>query len=388
MQPITRVATTSHFLLMFGYKLFSFFFPLYLVQQGLSLPEVGYTYLLIYLPLALASPVAGYVGYRIRPGLLATAGILGYGAYALAMWAAPAPPVFYFMQVVLGVSAALFFASMRALIFAKKERSPDAAFGIFYSAPRYAEVVAPAVGAAIIWALGFPAVFILSAAVQLGNAAYAFTQLSHTRPPAKKPAGLPQVLEKYRELAQGLRRPDVAPLFIIACLVLLMEGIYFPYQILFLENLGWTRNMILGYGAALNALFIPMSFFLVRWIRKHTSRQNIVAGASLSAAGSIAFGALAARLPAPGVVATLLLRGAGGLIGSAGRSGLLSRRFTGISQELGSFDTMLSPLGIALGALLGSFLVTRLDLSSLFIQAGVLILLVIGLFKLLHQGRI
>src|SRR5687768_2904002 len=127
MESITRVATTSHFLLMFGYKLFSFFFPLYLAQQGFSLPEVGYTYLLIYLPLALASPVAGYLGYRVRPANLAALGIAGYGAYALAMWTAPSPAVFYLMQVVLGLSAALFFASMRSLLFAKPETSPDAA---------------------------------------------------------------------------------------------------------------------------------------------------------------------------------------------------------------------------------------------------------------------
>jgi len=51
-EKITRDVTISHFSLMFGYKLFSLYFPLFLVARGFSLPEVGYTYLLIYLPLA------------------------------------------------------------------------------------------------------------------------------------------------------------------------------------------------------------------------------------------------------------------------------------------------------------------------------------------------
>lgn len=49
----TRDATISHFLLMFGYKLFSLYFPLFLVARNFSLPQIGYTYLLIYLPITI-----------------------------------------------------------------------------------------------------------------------------------------------------------------------------------------------------------------------------------------------------------------------------------------------------------------------------------------------
>jgi len=41
-EKITRDTTISHFFLMFGYKLFSLYFPLFLVARGFSLPEVGY----------------------------------------------------------------------------------------------------------------------------------------------------------------------------------------------------------------------------------------------------------------------------------------------------------------------------------------------------------
>ena len=62
-EKLTKDATFTHFFLMFGYKLFSFYFPLFLVARGLSLPEVGYTYLLIYLPLAFFAPLAGFLNH-------------------------------------------------------------------------------------------------------------------------------------------------------------------------------------------------------------------------------------------------------------------------------------------------------------------------------------
>jgi len=58
-EPITKKLSISHFLLMFGYKLFSLYFPLFLAWRGLSFVQIGYTYLLIYLSLAAFSPVSG-----------------------------------------------------------------------------------------------------------------------------------------------------------------------------------------------------------------------------------------------------------------------------------------------------------------------------------------
>jgi hypothetical protein len=82
---VTRDVTMVHFLLMFGYKLFSAYFPLYLAAQGLSLPQIGYSYLLIYLPIALFAPFAGFLSRKANPALLMMVGIAGYAAYALAM---------------------------------------------------------------------------------------------------------------------------------------------------------------------------------------------------------------------------------------------------------------------------------------------------------------
>ena len=145
-ERITRDATISHFFLMFGYKVFSLYFPLFLVARGMKLPEVGYTYLLIYLPIALSAPFIGFLNHKINPAILATLGILGYGLYALGMILIINPVLFYFWQVLLGISAALFFVSARAILISSPIESYDRAFGWFYSAPFYAEAMAPAVG--------------------------------------------------------------------------------------------------------------------------------------------------------------------------------------------------------------------------------------------------
>ena len=148
-EKVTRDATISHFSLMFGYELFSLYFPLFLVVRGMSLPEVGYTYLLIYLPIALFAPLIGFLNHKINPATLASIGILGYSAYALGMILIRTPALFYLWQVLLGISAAMFFVSVRTILISSRLENYDRAFGWFYTAPFYAEAIAPAIGAAL-----------------------------------------------------------------------------------------------------------------------------------------------------------------------------------------------------------------------------------------------
>ncbi|RLC35166.1 MAG: hypothetical protein DRZ76_00965, partial [Candidatus Nealsonbacteria bacterium] len=157
-EKITRDATITHFFLMFGYKVFSLYFPLFLIARGMSLPEVGYAYLLIYLPIAVFSPLVGFLNHKINPAVLASVGILGYGIYSWGMIAIHNPALFYFWQVILGISAALFFASSRGILMGSSLEKPDRAFGWFYSAPFYAAAVAPAIGAFFIWQFDFAGV--------------------------------------------------------------------------------------------------------------------------------------------------------------------------------------------------------------------------------------
>ena len=202
-EKITFDASLSHFLLMFGYKLFSLYFPLFLVAQGLSLPQVGYTYLLIYLPIAVFSPIIGFFNHRINPLALAGIGISGYGLYALSMILIPPvelPLLFFAFQIFLGISAALFFVSMRGILMAARLENHNRAFAWFYSSPIYADVIAPAVGALIIWQFGFLGVFSLSLAIQFLNAGFCFTQIR------KQKSILPEKKFKFKEYTQNYKK--------------------------------------------------------------------------------------------------------------------------------------------------------------------------------------
>ena len=100
---VTRNVTLALFLLMFGYKLFSLYFPLYIASRGLSLAQVGFSYLLIYLPIALGAPLAGLLCRKTNPALLMVIGILGYAAYALAMIFAGQSAAFLFVASDFGI---------------------------------------------------------------------------------------------------------------------------------------------------------------------------------------------------------------------------------------------------------------------------------------------
>ncbi|MEK7557391.1 MAG: MFS transporter [Patescibacteria group bacterium] len=384
METVSRVAFVSHFLLMFGYKLFSFFFPLYLVKLGLSLPAVGYTYLLIYLPIALFAPVVGALNSKTRPIHFMLLGIAGYAAYSLVMMAAHPPAVFYVMQVVLGLSAACFFVSVRSLLARAELPHLDRTFGYFYAAPNAAEVLAPAVGAAVIFFFGFPGVFLVSLAVHLANILYVTLQRRVVQIVRQAAPPLPS-REAYREFGKKVLG-HAWPLLLPSFVVLVVGGIYQPFFVLFLEHLGWSQNMILLYGAVFSALFVPISWVVARYALQQRSSRNVYGGSLLYAAGSFVFGILSHRLEFVGILTLAALRGAGALSANSGRSAFLSRS-SKTSEPAAVIDTMLSPLGTAFGALAGGYLLTQVDFGSLFTQAGALVAAVVSLSLLFKRSQ-
>ncbi len=279
-EKVTRDATISHFFLMFGYKLFSLYFPLFLVVRGLSLPEVGYTYLLIYLPIALFAPIAGFLNHKINPVILASLGILGYALYAAGMILIQTPALFYFWQVLLGISAALFFVSARAVLIGSNLENYNLAFGWFYSAPFYADAVAPAVGAFFVWQFGFTGVFLFSLIVHLFTSAFCFIKL-------KKPArplvdgGFKREDSKnnYQKIFQFIKRKTVLPFILISFSVLLLAGFYRAFFVLFLKDqLVWSQELILIFISVFSVLFSPLSLLLIKRLEKINSEKKCFSG--------------------------------------------------------------------------------------------------------------
>jgi len=277
-EKVTRDATLTHFFLLFGYKTFSLYFPLYLVSRNFSLAEVGYTYLLIYLPIVLFSPLVGFLSHKINPALLASLGISGYGIYALSMIFVQNPALFYFCQVLLGISAALFFVAARAILMGSFLENPDRAFGWFYSAPFYADAVAPAVGAFFIWQFGFVGVFVFSLILQFFCAVFCYFKLKKQSQPlvdgnfGRKDAG-----ENYSIVLKTIKSGRILPFALISLSVLFLAGFYRAFFVLFLQDeLLWSQDLILVFISLASILFLPLSVFLIKQLGNSRGEENIV----------------------------------------------------------------------------------------------------------------
>ena len=375
-EKLTRDTTISHFFLMFGYKLFSLYFPLFLVARGFSLPKVGYIYLLIYLPIALFAPIVGFFNHKINPAILATLGIFGYGIYSLGMILIQTPFLFYFWQVILGISAALFFASSRAILMGSQLENPDRAFGWFYSAPFYANAIAPVVGAFFIWKFGFFGVFALSLALQFFNTIFCFTRLrKQTRALIDRGFKFQQLHQSYQKVFQKIKEKSVLPFILISLSVIFVGGFYHAFFVLFLKDiLNWSQNLILIYVSILSILFLPVSLFVINKVAKQKSEKNIFQGSSIYGIFSILFGVLVSILNLWVVLLIAIGKGLGGLMTGSGRSGLLSQKLKEHPEEAGALDTIFSPLGTALGALISGIIIGFLGYGSLFILGGIFVL--------------
>jgi len=387
-EKVTRDVTISHFFLMFGYKIFSIYFPLFLVARGFSLPEVGYTYLLIYLSLAIFAPIVGFITHKINPAILATLGILGYGIYALGMILIPGThPVgavlFYFWQVLLGISAALFFTSTRAILISSPLKSYARAFGWFYSAPHYANALAPAVGALFIWKFNFIGVFIFSLIIQFFTAIFCFTQLKKQKiGPLNRYFNFQKFQKNYQKVFQKIKEKGILLPILVSFSVLLLAGFYRAFFVLFLkDSLGWSQNLILVFSSLFSFLFLPLSLFLIKYLGRVKSEKNIFQGGIITGVFSTLFGAL---IPVLNFFNTLLIslgRAAGDLITNAERSNLISRKLKESPEEAGVIDTIFSPLGVALGALISGVIIGFLGYQLLFIFGGIFVVAVGVLMK-------
>lgn len=378
MEKVTKDVAVTHFFLMFGYKIFSLYFPLFLVARGMSLPEVGYTYLLIYLPLALFSPVAGFLNHKINPAILITLGILGYGAYSLGMILIQSPVLFFLWQVLLGISAALFFVSAKSILMGYPLKNANRALGWFHSAPFYTDAIAPAVGAFFIWKFDFLGVFILSLIIYFFAAIYSFIRL---RKPAStlpdKGFNLQKSRQNYKEIFSIIKQNRILPLISISFSILFLAGFYRSYFPLFLKDeLFWSQNLILVFISLFSFLFFPISLLVIKRLEKSKIKENIFKGGLVGGIFSILFGAAIPFLNFVFILLINLGRSAGNLLCNAARSGLVFQSLKKQPEEAGSIDTIIAPLATALGALTAGLIIGFLGYGPLFIIGGIFVILV------------
>lgn len=373
-EKTTRDATIAHFGVMFAYKLFSLYFPLFLAARGFSLPQVGYAYLLIYLSFAVFSPVIGYLNHKIDSAKLASAGIAGYGIYALGMILVHDPVLFYFLQAMLGISAALFFVSVRVILISSPIKNYVSSFGWFYSAPFYANAFAPLAGALIIWKFGFSGVFIASLALQFLLAFFFFGRFKDRKLDfPDKSFDLAKLGKNYTGVFTALKAGGSLLFIVLSLAVLVFDGFYHAFFALFLKDLGWTQNYILFFLSVFSVLFLPVSIFIIRQFGKdgHRSENAVIGGSLIAAVFSAALGAFTGSLNFFIILFLFLGKSTGVYIADAARSGLIAGKLKENSEEAGAADSVFSPLGTAFGSLAAGLLIGSLGFGPMFIIGGV-----------------
>ncbi len=381
-ERVTRSVTISHFLLMLGYKLFSFYFPLFLLERGMSVSQVGYTFLLIYLPIALFAPFAGMLNHRVNPALLMVWGIMGYAIYSLGMLVIDQQGLFYAFQVLLGISASLFFVSSRSILMGFVSKKPDRSFGWFYSAPFYTDVLGPVLGAFIIWNFGFSGVFFSSFAVYMSAGIFTLAALRKITQPLQDGAGLGKMFSLYRDSFSLLKMSHSFSLLALTFLALMTGGIYHAFFLLFLRDAGWTQQEILLFGTVTALVFVPVFLFGISLLGRQKSRRNVLQGLFLYSFSSILFGMLGKTIAFIPAILLMVVKDLGSFMANSGRSGSVTHSLAKHPEEAGAIDTIFSPLGQSLGFLIAIFALQNISYSAMFVSGGVLVLvltLVLGL---------
>ncbi len=372
---VTKNSTISHFLLMLGYKLFSFYFPLSLLTKGISVPKIGFVYLLIYLPIAVVSPLVGAVSHKLNPYILIMCGIFGYLLYSLGMLFLPISFAFYFFQVMLGISASLFFVGNRIILISSSLSKPARSFGWFYSASYYAAELAPLLGAVIIFFYGFESVFVLSIFIYLINIVFTILNLKKAEPSNYLEGSFKQSLSHFFSTSKKLFQPKIFPAMLISFFVLFVGGFYSSFFLIFLKDNGWTQNSILSYSSLNSLLFLPVSFYGLHLLSKNANPKNIFIGSLLFGIFSLLIGWFGFFLGFIGIIIVNQVMELGSFISSSARSGFLSSAFSSHPSEAGAMDTTFSPLGTALGSLIGGLLIGYIGYTGIFIFGGMLITL-------------
>ncbi len=376
MEKTTFDVSLVHFLLMFGYKLFSLYYPLYLISIGFSVMNIGSIYLLTYSVIAISSLAINHYIRKFNPSKVAAFGIAGYGVFALMMLLSRNIYVFYLAQIVLGFSAAAWLVSLKLILMKSKSKSKSKSFGWFYSMPHYASVVAPLIGGAVILKFGFTGVFILSLVIQFANAFYAYSRLSgnenisHNNKECRKEG--PK--NNYKKIYHETKKDGVLIFLLISVFsALILGGIYRAFFVIFLENLSFSQNDVIKFIALASVAYLPLSVIVIKIIEKLKNRKIISGGIIAEGFFTIILGAFSSVMNLFGFFVVMTVGSLGALATGSGKSAFLSRRFQKCKEEASVIDTILATLGPALGGLIGGVAISSLGFEKTFLFAGIIV---------------
>ncbi len=421
MEKTTFDVSAVHFLLMFGYKLFSLYYPLFLVSIGFSILSIGSVYLLTYSTIAVASVGMNYYIHKFNPAKIAAAGIFGYGVFALLMlWVgrvtSPDLPfgmaVFYFAQIILGLSATAWLVSLRLILMKSKSDSHNRSFGWFYSMPHYAAVLAPAIGGAIIWKFGFEGVFALSVLIQFANAVYAYARLNGSccfnygnkelvaqkgstvsrrelwSQHAKEGKICASLRKNYSQIFSIIKSDKAFALILFSIfLAMILGGIYRAFFVLFLKDLSFSQEDIIKFISVASLVYFPLSILVIKINENIKNLKIINSGIILEGLAAVVLGAFARTINFLAIFFMMLADSGGALALGSGKSSLLAEKFKNHKEEASTIDTVITTLGPALGGLVGGIAISSFGYQQTFIFAGLIVFFAGLILKVYRKSK-
>ena len=390
MEKTTFEVSVAHFLLMFGYKIFSLYYPLFLLSIGLSIVNIGGIYLLTYSTIAVSSLAINYYIRKFNPAKIAALGIFGYGVFALMMLVSQNLIIFYAAQIILGFSAAAWLVSLKLILMKSKTDNHGRSFGWFYSMPHYATVIAPVIGGAVIWKFGFNGVFLLSVIIQFSTAIYVYFKLGSKRwlhsparavePVAQKGStGLSPVWSqhvKYKKVLNILKSDKAFSVILFSIFsALILGGVYRAFFVLFLQDLSFSQEEIIRFISISAIAYLPLSIVIIKIIEKFRDFKIASGGIIIESLATIVIGIFAPIINLLGIFFVMMIDSFGSLLVGSGKSSILTKKFKNYKEEASTIDTIMTTLGPAFGAFVGGIAISLIGFQFTFLMAGAVVFL-------------
>ena len=174
---------------------------------------------------------------------------------------------------------------------------------------------------------------------------------------------------------------NVFPILVFSLAILILGGFYQSFFLIFLKSIGWGRTQILTYSSLFSILFLPLSLYGIRVLSGSSVVRTIFIGGVVFAIASVAIGLTASFVGFIGILIFMEIGEFGSFLSNSSRSGFISKVLSSFPHGAAVLDTIFSPLGTALGSLLGGLLVGQIGYSGIFISGGILIVFLVFLLN-------
>ncbi len=351
----------AHFFILFGYKLFSLYFPLFLIEKNFSFSEIGYAYLLIYGTIALSSPLLRMIFTKRDAAKLIQLGFLGYILYSVGMIFSEDIIEIYLWQIFLGISSATFYISSRFIISESKKVTEE--FSYFYLTPFLVSFLAPFIGGILLLFFGFNGIFKISILVYILGMVVTKKLIKGVYKIHKRKGEIK--LLKSAICANKL-------IFFVLAIALISIGIYRSFFVVFLEEyIKLSKDKIVLF-VTTGALLVSLISLKSTNFTRRNEKNDIYLGNFLSGISSMI---IAVSQSIAVLFALFLCENIGRWLSQTGKSGFLVKSIKRDKEMTAVFDTIFTSLFVALGSVCGGVIAEYFGIKFLFFFIGILLIL-------------